>query len=208
MRLARVCLRNFRCYEDDTWIDTGELAVLVGRNDAGKSAVFDALAIFFGNSKLDSGDACIYGDGTDVRIICEFEDFPESLVIDANYPTTLADEYLLNERGALEIHKVYDGSLKTPKLRGTYARALHPSAQNANDLLQLKNSDLKDRATQLGVDTQSIDTRVNTQLRPSTEVAGDPSRRGSSEKTLGTTSDIPSLLCPFPFGPHQYGSRC
>ena len=165
MRLARVCLRNFRCYEDDTWIDTGDLTVLVGRNDAGKSAVFDALAVFFVESKLDSGDVCVYGDGTDVRIICEFEDFPESLVIDANYPTTLADEYLLNEGGALEIHKVYDGSLKTPKLRGTYARALHPSAQNANDLLQLKNSELKERATRLGLETDSIDTKVNTQLR-------------------------------------------
>lgn len=165
MRLARVCLRDFRCYEDDTWIDTGDLAVLVGRNDAGKSAVFDALAVFFGESKLDSGDACISGDRTDVRIICEFEDFPESLVIDADYPTTLGDEYLLNERAALEIHKFYDGSLKAPKLRGTYARALHPSAHNANDLLKLKNSELKERATRLGLETECIDTRVNTQLR-------------------------------------------
>jgi putative ATP-dependent endonuclease of OLD family len=165
MKLVRVCLRNFRCYQVETSIDMGDLTALVGRNDSGKSAVFDALSIFFEEDKLDSDDASVSGDKTDVRIICEFEDFPESLVIDANYPTTLETEYLLNRSGALEIHKVYDGSLKKPKLRGTYARALHPSAPGADDLLLLKNSDLKARAAQLGVDTGSIDSRVNTQLR-------------------------------------------
>jgi len=165
MKLVCVRLRNFRCYETETCVNTSDLTVLVGKNDAGKSAVFDALAIFFEESKLDSDDASISGDKKDVRIICEFDDFPESLVIDANYSTTLANEYLLNERGKLEIHKVYNGSLKTPKLTGTYARTVHPSAPEASDLLLLKNSELKQRAADLNIPTDSIDTRVNTQLR-------------------------------------------
>jgi putative ATP-dependent endonuclease of OLD family len=165
MKLVCIRLRNFRCYKAETCINIDDLTVLVGKNDAGKSAVFDALAIFFEESKLDSDDASVSGDKKDVRIICEFEDFPESLIIDANYPTTLASEYLLNERGRLEIHKAYDGSLKTPKPTGTYAYAVHPSAPEANDLLLLKNSELKQRAVDLNVPTDSIDTRVNTLLR-------------------------------------------
>jgi putative ATP-dependent endonuclease of OLD family len=165
MKLVRVHLKNFRCYEAETSIDMGDLTALVGRNDSGKSAVFDALSIFFDEGKLDSDDASVSGDKTDVRIGCEFDDFPEAVVIDADYPTTVEAEYLLNSSGTLEIHKVYDGSLKTPKLKGTYARALHPSVPGANDLLLLKNSDLKARAVELDVGTESIDSRVNTQLR-------------------------------------------
>jgi len=165
MKLVRVRLRNYRCYEVETGVDIDNLTVLVGRNDAGKSAVLDALAVFFGESKLDSDDASVSGDRKDVRIICEFDDLPEPLVIDAEYPTTLADEYLLNEQGRLEIHKMYDCSLKIPKPTGTYARAVHPAAKEVNDLLLLKNTDLKKRAASLNVNIQSIDARVNTQLR-------------------------------------------
>jgi len=165
MKNVCVRLRNFRCYESETRFDIDDLTVLVGKNDAGKSAVFDALSIFFEESKLDSDDATVHGDKEDVGIICEFEDLPESLIIDTDYPTVLADEYLLNENGRLEIHKVFNGSLRTPKLTVTYAYAVHPCAPGVDDLLLLKNSELKQRAVELHVETESIDTRVNTQLR-------------------------------------------
>jgi len=165
MRLVRVRIRNFRCYQTETSIDIGNLTVLVGKNDAGKSAVFDALAVFFGEAKLDSDDASVDGDKKDVCIICEFDDLPESLVLDADYPTTLQREYLLNEHGRLEIHKVYDGSLKSPKQTDVYAHALHPSVSGADDLLRLTNADLKNRAGELDIDTEPVDMRINTKLR-------------------------------------------
>lgn len=165
MRLVHVRLRNYRCYKSETCIEIDDLTVLVGKNDVGKSAIFDALSVFFEETKLDSEDASINGDNKDVRIICEFDELPDSLVIDTDYPTSLADEYLLNKNGRLEIHKVYDGSLIIPKLTGTYAFAVHPGAPKADDLLLLKNNELKKRANELNIDTESIDTRVNTQLR-------------------------------------------
>ncbi|MBN2503278.1 MAG: AAA family ATPase [Anaerolineales bacterium] len=119
MRLARIRLRNFRCYQDEVSIEIDDITVLVGKNDAGKSTIMDALAIFFDEDKLDSDDASQNGDKTDVRIICEFDDLPETLVIDANYPTRLQDEFLLNENGLLEIHKIYKGHLQTPRLEKT-----------------------------------------------------------------------------------------
>lgn len=165
MRLARVRLKNFRCYKDETSIDIDSLTVLIGKNDAGKSAVMDALDVFFNEAKLDADDAARSGDRSDLRIICEFEDFPDSLILDVDYPTTLADEYLLNGEGRLEIHKVYNGALKNPKLTGIFARALHPSAPGTSDLLLLKNKELKERATELGLDTDKIDLKINTQVR-------------------------------------------
>ncbi len=115
MKLKRVRLQNFRCYGNETAIDVDDMTILVGKNDCGKSSILDALAIFFEETKLDSADATITGNRSDVRIICEFDELPESLVIDTDYPTSMAAEYLLNAEGRLEIHKVFDGSLKTPK---------------------------------------------------------------------------------------------
>lgn len=165
MKLKKVRLRNFRCYETETSIELDNLTLIVGKNDCGKSSILDALAIFFEEAKLEPGDATINGDQRDVGIICEFDELPDSLIIDADYETSLESEYLLNQDGLLEIHKTYDGSLKIPKLKGTFASAFHPTAVGAGDLLMLKNSDLKQRATDLGLDLEEIDARVNTLLR-------------------------------------------
>lgn len=165
MRLARVRVRNFRCFRDEITVDVDNLTLLIGRNDAGKSALMDALGIFFDIAKVDADDAAKGGDASDVRVVCEFEDLPDSLTIDAGYPTTLGDEHLVNEEGRLEIHKVYDAGYRTPKLTGIYAYALHPSAADRSDLLLLKISELRERASELGLGTDETDLRVNTQIR-------------------------------------------
>lgn len=165
MKLVSVRLKNFRCYSNETTIHIGDLTALIGRNDCGKSTIMEALEIFFDEKLPDPDDATVGGDKSDVRIICGFEDLPESLVIDADYSTDLASEYLLNDSGRLEIHKIYDCALTKPKLKGVFARAIHPTADNVSDLLLLKNTQLKDRARSLDIDTNDIDTRVNTQLR-------------------------------------------
>jgi predicted ATP-dependent endonuclease of OLD family len=98
MKLARISLKNFRCYQEQTAFDINELTLLIGRNDAGKSAILDALNIFFEEAKIDAGDGSIQGDKKDIRIICEFDDLPEEIDVDAGFKTTLKDEYLLNEK--------------------------------------------------------------------------------------------------------------
>jgi len=165
MKLSRVRIRNFRCYKQEVSVDLGDLTVFVGKNDVGKSAILDALAVFFDEAKLDNGDVSVSGDKKDLRIICEFDDLPEELVIDANYPTSLSAEYLLNPEGRLEIHKVYNGALQTPKLTGIYAYAMHPTVDGRDDLLQLRNSELKARAADLGVELNDVDSKINTRIR-------------------------------------------
>ena len=165
MKLSRVRLMNFRCYQEETAFDIGNLTLFIGCNDCGKSAVFDALSIFFDETKLDTDDASTKGEKDNVRIICEFEDLPEEIIVDADYSTNLKDEYLLNENGRLEIHKVYNGSLKTPKETGIFAHAMHPGADRRNDLLTITNSELKERANELSINTQEIDVRKNALIR-------------------------------------------
>jgi len=165
MRLTRLVVKNFRCYKDEFAIDFDNLTVLVGKNDVGKSSILEALAIFFDEAILDSDDGSTTGDKKNVHICCEFDSLPSSIILDSDYETSLADEYLLNEHGKLEIHKVFNGSLQKPKLTSVYIRAAHPSKKGFNDLLSLTLSKLKDRAKTLEVDLKDIDERVNSLIR-------------------------------------------
>ena len=166
MRLAKVRIRNFRCYRDEISLTLEDFTALIGKNDAGKSSILEALSIFFEERPLpDSDDACIHGSADDVRIVCEFDRLPASLIIDAGVETSLGDEHLLNAEGRLEIHKIYDCSTKKAKLSRIFAYALHPAAEGMDDLLQRKNKELKKRAKELGVDTEGVDLKVNSQIR-------------------------------------------
>lgn len=165
MKLIKIKLTNFRCYGEETSIGLNNLTVIIGKNDIGKSAILDALNIFFEEGKIDTDDGYIKGDKKNIRISCEFENFPDEIIIDAAYPTNLKNEYLLNENDKLEIIKVFNGELKIPKVSGVFARAFHPNKDMFNDLLQLKNTELKKRATDLGVELDEVDLRVNTQIR-------------------------------------------
>jgi len=80
------------------------------------------------------------------------------------FKPSLKEEYLLNIDGKLEIHKKWDFSKQRPR-EEVFAFALHPSADNANDLLKLKISDLKKRAKELGVLEESYDSRTSNSIR-------------------------------------------
>lgn len=167
MYLKEIIIKNFRAFKNEHRIPINDLTAFVGKNDAGKSTVFDALAIFFNNPlvKIDEDDVCKFsGNSCEVRIGCAFSDLPSSITIDATSTTTLGDEYLLNKSGYLEIHKVFectDGKLKKEK---TVAIANHPTVQGFNDLLYKKNAELKKIGEQVQIDS-SIDKRSNVDLR-------------------------------------------
>lgn len=166
MRLREVILKNFRAYKSEIRISISDLTAFIGRNDIGKSTILEALEIFFNNStvKIEGQDPCVHTSDKIVVIGCVFEGLPDQIVLDATSSTSLKEEYLLNKDGFLEIHKEYDCSLKTPK-ETVYVVAYHPSVDKANDLLLLKNSDLKKRIAELGIDDSSIDQRSNPSIR-------------------------------------------
>ena len=166
MRLRQLKISGFRCYNDELVVDLDDLVVFVGRNDAGKSTLFDALEIFFEDKAApDKDDVCIHSDGSLCRITCLFDDLPVELVLDAQNKTSLTDEHLLNADGHLEIVKEYKCSIAKPKLDKVFARAIHPTADQYADLLSLNNRALKQRAQDLGVNLDDVNQTVNAELR-------------------------------------------
>lgn len=166
MKLRKVIIQGFRGYADRVDIPVEDLTAIVGKNDAGKSSILEALEIFFNSSavKMDADDACKakQANAKQVRIGCVFDDLPAELVLDSSCETTLAQEELLNAEGLLEIHKVYDCSLKTPKAT-TFVLARHRLCDDGNSLLRLNNTELKKAVKEAGLTV--ADTKKNPLLR-------------------------------------------
>lgn len=173
MKLSAVILENFRGYSQRTRIEIHDLTAFIGKNDAGKSTILEALDIFFNDGKPERGDACVHSTDTMIRIGCAFASLPTEIVLDAAAHTSLAAEHLLNEKGELEIIKEWDSSAKTPK-ESVFAIAMHPTNADATDLLTLKNSDLKARVKKLGIDESTVSLAINGSMRQAIREACHP----------------------------------
>ena len=155
MKVKTVGIKGFRGYSSYVEFSMSNLLVLVGRNDIGKSTVLEALDIFFnenkGSVKLDEDDinkANIEESDDSVEISVEFDELPESLVLDATNETTLADEYLLTTSGTLKIIKRY----KNAGREKVYIFANHPTAPGCNELLLKKRPELQKLLEEQGLD--------------------------------------------------------
>lgn len=166
MHLKSVTIKGFRPFKDETVIPIDDLTVFIGKNDVGKSSILEALGIFFECDivKIDAKDCNIYSDSGIVEITCEFDDLPQTVVLDADAQTSFAGEYLLTQSSTLKIKKRYDLNGSKPKT-DIFICAYHPTTDGYDDLLTLTNAQLKERIRRLGVAEQEIDLRVNHVLR-------------------------------------------
>jgi len=169
MKLKQVKIKNFRCYRNETLINLNDLTAFIGRNDAGKSTILEALEIFFNNQvvsidKDDLNKDSLNANDLKIEISCIFEELPASLIIDAANPTSLSAEYLLNSEGNLEIKKSFSCANAKPK-EEVFVVANHPSVAGSNDLILLKNDKLKARANQLGVPPANYNASINSSIR-------------------------------------------
>lgn len=166
MKLTSVKLENFRGYQGTNLINIdSNLTGIIGKNDAGKSTVLESLDIFFENSTFEKADKCVNASADDiVSITCTFSDFPPLLSLDATSQTTLEDEFLLNQDGLLEIKKSFRINQKI--ITDLSIIAYYPSNEGLDNLIILKNSELKTliRTKQLDI-SQVDDQRSNTSLR-------------------------------------------
>jgi putative ATP-dependent endonuclease of OLD family len=169
MKLKSLKIKNFRGYRQETLINFNNLTAFVGKNDAGKSTILEALEIFFNNSivKIEREDlnvnALAAGENK-IEITCIFTNLPNELIIDAANPTTLSNEHLLNNNGELEIKKVYPCTSASPKEQ-VFIIANHPTIVNGQDLLLLKRQELRQRAIDIGVPAQNYNGNLNSSLR-------------------------------------------
>lgn len=166
MILEKVKIKNFRGYRTETIIPITNLTAFIGKNDAGKSSVLEALEIFFNNSLVncEREDLNINSDNNQIEITCVFSNFPIEIIIDAAVPTSLASEFLLNQDNKLEIKKVFQATAAKPKEK-VFIICYHPSIENANDLLELKKAELKVRANKLNILQASYNGNINSSIR-------------------------------------------
>ncbi len=158
MQIRSLTLQNFRRYSSAVTVTFDNLTAFVGKNDVGKSSVLEALDVFFnepkgGIIKLDKDDinkAELAQGNKEISITVCFDNLPEKVVIDASNETTLADEYLLNGEGQLEIVKKFPnaGSAKI------YIRAYHPTNPACADLLLKKEADLRRMIKDQGIECE------------------------------------------------------
>lgn len=166
MYLEEIKIKNFRCYKEEIIIPFEGITTIVGKNDAGKSTILEALEIFFNNKTvtIDKEDLSVGSTDSDLEISCTFSDLPDELIIDSDNPTSLKNEYLINENGFLEIKKIYNCSLLKPK-ESTYIICSHPSKDKYSDLLLLNRIDLNKRATELSINESSYNKTINAEIR-------------------------------------------
>jgi putative ATP-dependent endonuclease of OLD family len=166
MILEILKIKNFRGFKTETVIPIINLTALIGKNEAGKSSVLDALEIFFNNSLItcEKEDLNIEADNNQIEITCVFSQFPNELVIDAVNPTTLKAENLLNTEGKLEIKKVFPATAAKPK-EIVFIVCNHPTVENGNDLLTLKRDELRQRADALNIAQENYNRNVNSSMR-------------------------------------------
>ena len=74
MKLVKLKLRNFRGYKNETIINIDSITALIGKNDAGKSTILEALEIFFNNKVVvcEKEDLSINADDNSIYISCIF----------------------------------------------------------------------------------------------------------------------------------------
>lgn len=144
MKLVAVALKNFRGYEQEQWVEFGDLTTIVGRNDAGKSTILEALDIFFGGSvvKADSTDKNVSTSDNFFEISCKFSDLPVELILDAQARTSLGAEHLLDADGYLHVRRKWVCIGAKPK-EEIHAVCQHPTNDGLRDLIALSNAALK-----------------------------------------------------------------
>lgn len=92
MKLTKFKLKNFRGYQNAT-IDFSNFSTIVGINDSGKSTIFEALDIFFDNTKFDGSDRNIKHLDQSVELTAHFTDLPDEITIES-VKTNIKSEFL------------------------------------------------------------------------------------------------------------------
>lgn len=198
MRLEMIKISNFRCFNEPVSMKMEQFTSLVGKNDAGKSTILESLNIFFGGTdgkaKPDVDDKNVYSSSNILEISCIFSNFPVSIVIDEDVPTSLKEEYLLNQEDSLEIVKQYDYESKCKC--SEFIRAYHPSNTGLDDLHTLTTAKLKARAKELGVDLANVNQTINKEIRK--ELWSKSTALSFQEKLIDAKKIMPQIEKEFP----------
>lgn len=162
MKLVKLKLKNYRCYQSETIFHIDDLTAIIGKNDIGKSTLIEALDSFF-NDKVDQSDLSNNAGCNPLEITCYFEGISNEVILDSATLTSPLDEGILNSENQLEIKKVF--SFGARKSISIFLIANYPTDERLRTLLSKKNTPLKNYADELGIDLSDINKTKNPPIR-------------------------------------------
>lgn len=169
MKIKNIYLKNFRGYSEINIPIVSDFTAIIGKNDVGKSTIFEALEIFFNNEtvRIELDDLNTKSTEKQIIIGVSFEVDPsKEYLLDSGRKSSLSEEYLLNRNGLLEIRKIWDCSKSlTAKSLSTYILADYLSAYAETPLITLPITKLREISKQLGLDNKIEDKRVVSNFR-------------------------------------------
>jgi predicted ATPase len=153
LKLESFEIHGFRGYREKRKVAFSDLTTFVGKNDAGKSSLMDAMDLFFdAAAKLDKDDLCVSEDVAQVELVAEFSSFPEEIVLDATSTTSLSAEKLLYVQDELppllRIIKRYAAG----KAAEVFIQAMVPEIDGVAHPILLKQADLRKFGRDLGLE--------------------------------------------------------
>jgi AAA15 family ATPase/GTPase len=162
MKLERIKIKNFRCYNTETTFEIDNLTCIIGKNDIGKSTILEALDAFF-NDNIDTADLSSNGDSNIIELRCYFSGITEKIILDTSIETSPTEEGILNINNELEIVRRY--SVGATVSKSIFLNCYYPENPELSDLLSLKNDTLKIKAENLNIDLLDIPKKQNAPLR-------------------------------------------
>lgn len=169
MKIKNIYLKNFRGYSEINIPIDSNFTAIIGKNDVGKSTIFEALEIFFNNEivKIEIDDLNVKTSEKQIVIGVSFEvESTKEYLLDSDRKSSLKEEYLLNKKGLLEIRKIWDCSKSlTAKSLSTFIYADYLSEYAENPLITLTIAKLKEISKQFDLDEKIEDKRVVSNFR-------------------------------------------
>lgn len=170
MELVKIKLENFRAYEDIEINLSKGLQMFVGKNDIGKSTIFEALDIFFNDkdasTKISVDDLNIKArknNNLKASISCCFSIQERDKFYVETIEVNLEKEHLLNSDCHLEVIKEWDFSTGNSPKFVSYLNCYLPN-YIPSEILTAKQTDLKKKVKELGIE-KDVNLTENSSMR-------------------------------------------
>lgn len=165
MKISSLKLKNFRSYRDEVEIKFENFTALIGKNDAGKSTILDALDIFFNDIELKEDDINLQAKKKAEKVVITviFKDLPDTIKVDDSVETRLEEEYLLNDNKELEVIKEFSDKSKKGKV---FIKATkYPTNPICQDLLSKKPEELRKIINDNQISNPNLRKNSNSDMR-------------------------------------------
>lgn len=152
MRIHSISAKNYRPFKELKETTFGQLATIVGKNDAGKSSILRAIELFLDKKSTPEPEDFYDSAATaDMIIEASFDDLPETIQIEEGVDTTLSEEKLLDQNKNLRIRKVFSRSGKNPQI---FIVTMDIQDKYFAELTKLKETELNKKCKDKDIDVE------------------------------------------------------